>query len=73
MTIERFKNTWQPPMDSYERVCFNLDLKELEQQIRTEVIDKCIDILYEVTPQTIDEKLDMVFINALQDLKEESK
>lgn len=40
MTIEQFKNNWQPPIDSCERACFNLDLKELVQQTRAEAIDE---------------------------------
>lgn len=36
MTIEQFKNNWQPQMDGYARFSFNLDLKELVQQIRAD-------------------------------------
>lgn len=41
-----------------------------DKQIRAAGIDECIEKLYEVTPQTVDEKLDMVFVNALRELKE---
>lgn len=36
MTIEQFKYNWQPQMDGYARFSFNLDLKELVQQIKTD-------------------------------------
>ena len=39
------------------------------ERIRADAIDECIEKLYEVTPQTVDEKLDMVFVNALRELK----
>lgn len=42
-----------------------------DRQIRVNAIDECINKLYEVTPQTYDEKLDMVFVNALEQLKEQ--
>lgn len=40
------------------------------QKIRADVIDECIEKLYEVTPLTFDKKLDMVFVDALIELKE---
>ena len=42
MTVEHFKEIWEPKCfdDGYERFCFNLDLKALEQQIREDVIDE---------------------------------
>lgn len=46
-------------------------IEELIENVRAKAIDECIDTLYEVTPQTIDEKLDMVFVNALKRLKEQ--
>lgn len=39
-------------------------------QGKLDTVDECIDKLYEVTPQTLDEKLDMVFVHALKELKE---
>lgn len=39
------------------------------KETRNAVIDECIDTLYDVTPQTADQKLDMVFVNALEQLK----
>ena len=45
MTIEQFKNNWQPQMDSYARFSFNLDLKELVQQIRAYAIDEFVNEL----------------------------
>lgn len=42
-----------------------------EREIRSDTIDECIEKLYEVTPQTADQKLDMVFVNALKQLKGE--
>lgn len=38
---------------------------------KADVIDECIEKLYEVTPQTSDQKLDMIFVNALRGLKEQ--
>ena len=47
---------------------------ELEKKkVRADAIDECIEKLYEVTPQTVDEKLDMVFVNALRELKEQNE
>lgn len=43
--------------------------KKNNKQIRADAIEECIEKLYEVTPQTADEKLDMVFVNALRELK----
>lgn len=50
---------------------FDFDLSKHDAKIRADAIDECIDTLYEVTPQTVDEKLDMVFVNALEQLKEQ--
>lgn len=65
------KHTFNIP--AKENEAFNNWLTEYDKQIREKVIDKCIEKLYEVTPQTVDEKLDMVFVNALRELKEQNK
>lgn len=46
---------------------------EAYEQGRANAIDECIEKLYEVTPHTYDQKLDMVFVNALKQLKEQKK
>lgn len=42
MTIETFKRNWEPDLDRYARFNFNLDLKELIEQIREDAIEECI-------------------------------
>ena len=47
MTIEQFKNNWQPQLDMHARFSFNLDLKELKQQIRADAINELVDLVIE--------------------------
>lgn len=51
--------------------CIEKQLSDYEMCIKAETIDKCIETLYEVTPNTVDQKLDMIFVNALRQLKVE--
>lgn len=70
MTIQKFKNNWQPKLDEYAQFNFNLDLKELEEQIRADTIEECIDKIKKDHPHT-DNHYDVYeAIRLLKELKE---
>lgn len=47
------------------------DFKQLVAEIRRNTIDECIEKLYEMTPYSHEQRLDMVYVSALKQLKGE--
>ncbi len=45
---------------------------KFKAKVRADAIDECVEKLFEVTPLTLDKKLDTVFVNALRELKEQT-
>lgn len=58
---------------AYTKAKWDAKLQEAYDKGYADAIDDALSKLYEVTPQTYDEKLDMVFVNALKQLKEQKK
>lgn len=49
MTVEHFKKIWQPnELYPFESLNFDLHLKSLEKQIRSDAIDECIKRIDEI-------------------------
>lgn len=48
-----------------------INIWEIYLKARANTIDECIETLYDTTPTTVDQTLDMKFVIALRVLKEE--
>lgn len=69
MTTERFKNTWQPPIDSYAKFSFYLDLNELKQQIRKEAEQEHAKMCESCIHKVSKEDIDAIRADAIEDCK----